>query len=55
MKKFAAACIDSGMEVSMSVVTGFDNVHKINIGECEKIASEIGAKFRNREFIANGY
>lgn len=55
MKDFARSCKESGMEVSMSVVTGFDNVHKINIGECEKIASEIGAKFRNREFIANGY
>ena len=55
MKDFARYCKESGMEVSMSVVTGFDNVHKINIGECEKIASEIGAKFRNREFIANGY
>lgn len=55
MKKFAAACIDSGMEVSMSVVTGFDNIHSINVDECEKIAKNLGAKFRNREFITNGY
>jgi TatD family-associated radical SAM protein len=55
MKDFAISCVKSGMEVSMSVVTGFDDVHKINIKECEKFASKIGAKFRNREFITNGY
>ena len=55
MKDFASSCIKAGIEVSMSVVSGFDDVHKINVGECEKIASRIGAKFRNREFIANGY
>ena len=55
MKTFAICCKNAGMEVSMSVVTGFDNVHKINVRNCEKIASEIGANFRNREFIKNGY
>ena len=55
MKDFARTCKNAGMEVSMSIVTGFDDVHKINIAECEKIASNIGAKFRNREFITNGY
>ena len=55
MKDFARTCKNAGMEVSMSIVTGFDDVYKINIAECEKIASNIGAKFRNREFITNGY
>ena len=55
MKDFARSCKQAGMEVSMSIVTGFDDVHQINIEECEKIASDIGAKFRNREFITNGY
>ena len=55
MKDFAHSCKTAGMEVSMSIVTGFDNAHKINVAECEKIASDIGAKFRNREFIKNGY
>ncbi len=55
MKKFAAACKNAGMEVNMSVVTDFDDIHKINVGECEKIAHSLGAKFRNREFIKNGY
>jgi len=55
MKNFASCCKKAGMQVSMSVVTGFDNIHKINVQNCEKIASEIGANFRNREFIKNGY
>ena len=55
MKDFAKKCKDAGIDVSMSVVTGFDNVHNINVEGCEKIAKNIGAKFRNREFIKNGY
>jgi len=39
----------------MSVVTGFDKIHNIDIQKCEQIAESIGAKFRNREFITNGY
>lgn len=55
MKSFAASCKNAGMEVNMSVVTGFDDIHQINVDECEKIARSLGAKFRNREFIKNGY
>lgn len=55
MKNFAASCKNAGMDVSMSVVTGFDDVNKINIDECKRIADSLGAKFRNREFIKNGY
>ena len=55
VKKFIKACVDEGIEVTASVVTGFDKIHYIDAGECEKIAKELGAKFRNREFIENGY
>ena len=55
MKDFAAACKSAGMEVAMSIVTGFDNIHNINVDECRNIANNIGASFRNREFITNGY
>ena len=43
------------MDVTTSVVTGFDKVHHVDVDKCEKIAKELGAKFRNREFIKNGY
>ena len=55
VKKFIKACWDAGIEVTASVVTGFDKIHYVNVEECEKIASSLGAKFRNREFIENGY
>lgn len=55
MKDFAKCCVKAGIEVSMSVVTDFDKIHNIDVAKCEEIAKSIGAKFRNREFITNGY
>lgn len=55
VKKFIKACSDAGIDVTASVVTGFDKVHHIDTKKCEEIASSLGAKFRNREFIENGY
>lgn len=55
VKKFIKSCVEAGIDVSASIVTGFDKVHYIDADECEKIAVELGAKFRNREFIENGY
>ena len=55
MLSFARDCKNAGMDVSMSVVTGFDNVHNIDVKACEYICKKIGANFRNREFIKNGY
>ena len=55
VKKFIKACVDAGIDVSTSVVTGFDKIHNIDVEKCEEISRELGAKFRNREFITNGY
>lgn len=55
MKSFAKSCVNNGMDVSMSVVTGFDKIHNIDVTECENISKSLGAKFRNREYISNGY
>ena len=55
MKEFVKACKMAGMDVTTSVVTGFDDIHNIDIQKCEEIAKSLGAKFRNREFIKNGY
>ncbi len=55
VKKFIKSCAEAGIDVAASIVTGFDKVHYIDIDECEKITTELGAKFRNREFIENGY
>lgn len=55
VKDFIKACKNAGLDVSASIVTGFDNTHNINTEKCEEIAKNLGAKFRNREFITNGY
>lgn len=55
VKNFIKTCADEDIEVTASVVTGFDKIHYIDADECKKIADELGANFRNREFIENGY
>lgn len=55
VKSFIKSCVDAGIKVSTSVVTGFDPNIEINVAECERISKELGANFRNREFIENGY
>jgi TatD family-associated radical SAM protein len=54
VKKFIKACADEGIDVVASVVEGYKGRH-INLEECERIASDLGAKFRAREWIPAGY
>ena len=54
VKKFIQACSDNGFETIASVVDGYKGQH-LNLEKCEKIATELGAKFRVREWIPNGY
>lgn len=54
MKKFIKACSDEKIPVTASVVEGYKGRH-LNLEKCEQIASDLGAKFRVREWIQNGY
>ena len=55
VKNFITSCVNAGIKTTASVVTGFDDKHNINVEKCEQIAHSLGANFRDREFIKNGY
>lgn len=54
VKKFIKCCSVEGISVVASVVEGYKGKH-LDLKTCEKIASDLGAKFRVREWIPNGY
>ena len=56
MLDFARECVKCGIDTTMSVVSKFrEDEYKLDIEKCEQIAHNIGAKFRNREWIKEGY
>ncbi len=54
VKKFIKACADADINVTATVVEGYKGRH-LNLNKCEEIAKSLGAKFRVREWIENGY
>lgn len=54
VKDFIKKSVEAGIETTASVVSGYKD-YDINLKECEKIATEAGAKFRVREWLESGY
>ena len=54
MKKFIKSCADENISVVASVVEGYKGKH-LDLEKCEQIANDLGARFRVREWIVNGY
>lgn len=54
VKDFIKSCADAGISTTASVVENYRGRH-LDLKECEKIATDLGAKFRVREWITNGY
>lgn len=54
VKNFIKACSNEKIPVTASVVEGYKGRH-IDLDKCKKTASELGAKFRVREWIKKGY
>lgn len=54
VKKFIKACSDENISVVASIVEGYKGRH-LDLNKCEKISLDLGAKFRVREWIKNGY
>ena len=56
MLDFAKLCVKEGIKTTLSVVSGYKSeVYPVDLKTCEEIALEIGAGFRAREWIQNGY
>lgn len=54
VKDFAINAVNLGFKTTLSVVTGYKN-YDVDVKKCEQFAKEIGANFRNREWLDNGY
>ncbi len=54
VKKFIKACSDEGISVVASVVEGYKGRH-LDLDACRKVAEDLGASLRVREWIVNGY
>jgi TatD family-associated radical SAM protein len=54
VKDFIKKSVEAKIPTIASVVSGYKN-YDINLKECEKIVEELGAEFRVREWLDNGY
>lgn len=54
MQQFVKSAVVNGIKTYVSVVVGYENLD-ININECEKIATSLGAILRVREYLNEGY
>ncbi|MCD7879195.1 MAG: TatD family nuclease-associated radical SAM protein [Candidatus Gastranaerophilales bacterium] len=54
VKEFIREAVKEGFDTTATVVTGYKN-YKVDVPECIKITKELGAKFRERPWLDNGY
>ena len=54
VKRFARACIEEKIPTTLTVVTDVPN-YPVDVERCEVVAKSLGAKFRARDFIPQGY
>ena len=54
VKRFIRACVEEKIHTIASIVVNVPN-YSVDKERCEVIAKSLGAKFRARDFISNGY
>ncbi len=54
VKEFIALAVKEGFDTTATIVTGYKN-YKVDMPKCIHITKELGAKFRERPWIENGY
>ena len=54
VKEFIAEAVKEGFDTTATIVTGYKN-YKVDMQKCIEITKDLGAKFRERPWIENGY
>ena len=54
VKEFIALAVKEGFDTTATIVTGYKN-YKVDMPKCIEITKELGANFRERPWIENGY
>lgn len=54
VKDFIRETVKEGFDTTATIVTGYKN-YKVDIEKCIEITKELGAKFRERPWLNNGY
>lgn len=54
VKEFIAEAVKEGFDTTATIVTGYKN-YKVDMSKCIEITEKLGAKFRERPWIENGY
>ena len=54
VKRFIRSCVEEKIKTVATVVSNVPN-YPIDTERCEVVAKSLGAKFRARDFIPNGY
>lgn len=54
VKEFIAECVKNGIKTTATIVTGFKD-YKVDVEKCREITESLGAEFRIREWLDEGY
>lgn len=54
MLDFVKKCKENGIDTTVTIVTHFKD-YEIDVEKCRQIANDLGVKFREREYLNNGY
>ena len=54
MKDFIKECVKEGIETTATIVTGYKD-YKVDLNSCKQQIEALGAKFRERPWLDNGY